>query len=128
MVIDQDDGIRPGTTPQQLAQLKPVFKKVRPAVGVLVVHLLGHYLYAAACCVCVPPGTPSRRSVLSERSCVGAVLNWPRLPPGSPHSPFKLGRCAHSAPLPAFNRISRARTSAVMFQPAHPPLFSFLLP
>jgi hypothetical protein len=27
VVIDQDDGIRRGTTAQQLAQLKPVFKK-----------------------------------------------------------------------------------------------------
>lgn len=27
MVIDQDDGIRPGTTPASLGQLKPVFKK-----------------------------------------------------------------------------------------------------
>lgn len=27
MVIDQDDGIRPGTTPASLGQLRPVFKK-----------------------------------------------------------------------------------------------------
>lgn len=27
MTIDADDGIRPGTTPASLAQLKPVFKK-----------------------------------------------------------------------------------------------------